>query len=346
MGKPKAQQKQQVLVGVVAGSHAAHASLLWLAYYLYPWSLNPKMRYEFLFWPEIGTSPQELARNNLCQRCLDSDAEVLLMIDDDMIVDGTVLDLLTTPDYDIVAPLQYMYLPENHEKKRAVPSTVPCAFNFDRDAPEGQQIRPVLPTPGQMITDVEAVGSGCMAIKRKVLEDPRMQIEPGLDPPAFFQNQYLANGIRIRGLDIDFCKRATELGYRIRTNWTVQVGHYKKCNLNGVDLYAKMSWHEGYEKGKRDGLETVPVERVEARPNERADRGDGADGDKDDALGRLWMGQPDRATRRRAAREARRAEKRARRQRRRGRDEGDREAEAPQGDPETAEHEVAELRTV
>lgn len=245
--------KERVMVATLSGGGMIHASHAILAHFLPIWSQSPNVPYEFSYKIEAGTSPQEYARNILCKDALESGADTLLMMDDDMIVSGTILDLLATPGYDIAAPLQYMFMPPNPERGRHFPECLPCAFEFDKEAPEGQQIRPVYPTSPEGSSVVEAVGSGVMAIKRRVLEDPRMLLTEGLEPPALWKNIYRDNGERIRGLDIDFCRRAHALGYRIMVNWGVQVGHYKRTNLNDIDAFAKGSFMLGIQKGIKDG---------------------------------------------------------------------------------------------
>jgi GT2 family glycosyltransferase len=237
------------MVAILSGGCMIHATQGLLGHALAKWTYDPTTPFKFMFLIEAGTSPQEYARNIIIEQMLATDCKALLMIDDDMVVSGTVLDLLATPEYDIVAPLQHMFMPPDPSKGRPFPEAYPCAFMFDKERKEGQQIRPVYPVSGCSASPVEAVGSGVMLIRREVLEDERMLIAPGMTPPAFFKNVYRDNGERIRGLDIDFCRRAHALGYKIKVNWSVSVGHYKRTDLNDVDLYAKGSWRVGYEQG-------------------------------------------------------------------------------------------------
>lgn len=250
-------KKERVMIAPISGSGMLHSTHALLAYHLPLWSANPNIPFEFIYRAEIGTSPQEYARNIVCGDAVKAECDVLVMIDDDMIVSGTVLDLLTTPHYDIAGPLQYMFMPPDPAKGRDFPECYPCAFKFDHEQPEGRQIFPVYPTAPEGSSVVEAVGSGVIAIRRKVLEDPKMLLEVGMDPPALWKNVYLGNGERIRGLDIDFCRRAHGLGYSIMVNWSVQVGHYKRANLNDVDAFAKGSFLQGYHAGEKHHVESV-----------------------------------------------------------------------------------------
>lgn len=264
-------EKKPVLVAILSGGVMNHVTQTWLAYNLPILTASPNCPYKFGLYIEAGTSPQEYARNRIIEAFLKSDCEILMMIDDDMTMRPGALDLLSTPEpWDIVAPLQHMFHPVNPDKGKFKPECIPCAFNRDAKAEIGKQLLPVYPMEGDgNVSEVSAVGSGVMAIKRRVLEDPKMMVEEGMEPPAFFLNRYENNGRRIRGLDIDFCWRAGELGYAIRINWGVEVGHYKRVDLWDVDYYAKASFMDGLKAGLRERADGIQVAQGEGREADR-----------------------------------------------------------------------------
>jgi len=274
-----------------------HASQAMLAYHLPYWTGQDEVPFAFMLWIEAGSSPQPYKRNRIIQRFLDSDCDILMMIDDDMIVDKRIIGLLNTPDYDVVGPLQYTMKGIDPDKGRTVPECFPCAFNA---GDEDGQMLPVWPKQGD-VAKVDIVGSGVIAIRRCVLEDSRMLHEADLDPPAFFRDIYLANGRRTRGLDVDFCRRATELGYRVRVNWGIEVGHFKRVNLNDIDLYAKSQFMMGLRVGGNNEI------RLEKQEDGAADRSGGAPGPGKACGSEMAPQRMDRASRRRAARAAARA---------------------------------------
>lgn len=239
--------KEKVYIGVLAGDSKVNVSLAMMAYQLPLVTFDPGSRFEFMFHIEDGVRPQEYARNRIIERFLKTDGETLLMIDNDMVQLGwKTMAILDTPDYDIAGPLQLMWHPINYHQGRDVPELYPCVMNWV-DEPN-HKMTPIYPQKvDETIIEVDAVGSGCIAIKRRVLEDPRMEIEVGMSPPAFFRNEYEANGNRTRGLDVAFCKRAKDLGYTVKANYNAEIGHLKTVDLNQVNIYGMWSLRKGME---------------------------------------------------------------------------------------------------
>lgn len=274
--KRGAQKTEDVLVVILCGNHNAHASLLQMASELDRFSVMDTHRFTMHFHP-ITASPQELARNTACALALatlERPNDTLLMIDNDMIQKGwSSMRILDTPDYDIAGGLQYMWLPRDAEKKRE-PEARPCAFVRRTDGEIGQTV--IYPQPGEIAARVDRVGSGFMAIKRRVIADPRMLLASGFDPPALWRNVYQPNFMRDKGLDMDFCDRAKALDYRIVVNWQAEIGHNKTANVNEIDEYAKTQWVSGYELGVAHGIRVAREGCGGAQ--EGSDRGPGPHG--------------------------------------------------------------------
>jgi len=251
----KKAKTENVLIVVLCGGHSAHASLLQLANECDRFSAVKTHRFELEFRP-ITASPQELARNTACAMALETlkrPTDTLLMIDHDMIQHGwRSLRILDTPDYDIAGGLQYMWLPRDYEEKRA-PEARPCAFVRRPEGVKGQNC--IYPQPGETSREVDRVGSGFMAIKRRVLADPRMLLAPGYDPPALWRNVFQPNFVREKGLDMDFCDRARALEYRVVVNWSAEIGHNKTVNVNEIDEYAKAQFVSGFEMGVQHAVQ-------------------------------------------------------------------------------------------
>lgn len=253
--------KENVMIGILAGDNRVNVSIAGALFNLPFLSGDDSNRFIFLPWICAGYRPQEFARNTIIEKFLsDPGGDTLIMIDNDMILHGhdTLLKLLDTPDYDIAGPLQLMGF--RHDTRddagnvTGQPKIYPVCGMYDRSRPAGKRFVPVLPVNGEKHTQVDIVGSGIMAIKRRVLEDPRMQIEPGMSPPAIFRNVYEANGNRTRGLDVDFCVRARELGYRVVVNWSATSGHFKDMDLYEIEVYAKQQFMLGVEARERDAI--------------------------------------------------------------------------------------------
>ncbi len=259
-------RKQRVFIAVLAGSNTVNVSLAQMAWQLPFISGNEDYPFRFGFQCYGGIRPQEYARNIICGDFLANDFDALMVIDEDMIFEGwNTLRVLETPDYDIAGVLQLMWDPGDPTKDQ-LPAIHPCAGVKHPELP--YKMIPVYPN-GQKVLPVDFVGSGCMVIKRRVLEDKGMLLAPGMDPPAFWRNVNEANGNRQRGMDVDFCYRAKDLGYRVRANFAASAGHHKRTDLNRVETYAKASFVQGFELGKKHALQ---VETVEGGAGQGADR--------------------------------------------------------------------------
>ncbi len=274
---------EKVLIDVLAGNNFVNTSIAELANHVPYLNEEPTIPFRFAFHVESGVRGQELARNRICKRFLDSKADILLMVDNDMVLyQWRTLSMLQTPDWDIVAPLQLMFDGGIDEKTGELsPHAKPCAFMYDKEA--GGH-RNVYPAPGVDVQEVDAVGGGVIAIQRHVLEDERMVLAPRLDPPAYFRTCVEANYVRKRGNDIDFCFRARECGYKVKINWSCPSGHLKTNDLYLVEMYAKQQFALGYETGGRHALS---VDQGEDRQAGGAPGGVGAGGDCDAEVARV-----------------------------------------------------------
>jgi len=88
------------------------------------------------------------------------------------------------------------------------------------------------------LIECDAVGTGVIVIKRKVLEDERLKFP--------FRNEYDADGIKMLGLDINFCKRAKELGYKVYCHLDYISSHWVTMDLK--DIYALVLEKDSLEK--------------------------------------------------------------------------------------------------
>ena len=79
------------------------------------------------------------------------------------------------------------------------------------------------PATRQGLVEVDAVGSGCMLVHRRVLEM--------LDKPLF-EREYDADGLVVRGHDYLFCQKAKEFGFRIWAHTGYPCEHYVETDLH------------------------------------------------------------------------------------------------------------------
>jgi len=71
------------------------------------------------------------------------------------------------------------------------------------------------------LQEVDAVGTGCILIARRVLEE--------LEAP--FMRKWSEDGVAEVGLDFRFCEKAKEKGFKIYTHYDYPCSHYKELNL-------------------------------------------------------------------------------------------------------------------
>jgi len=182
------------------------------------------------------------ARNGIAQFFLEGPCDYLWMFDQDMVPPDNVFDLLET-DADILAPvLPTLRLEIDHTKDVFGFSLPICACRYkdldDMSTREGVDI-----SEGDIL-DVDGVGFGSVLIKRKVLEDKRIwldptytrldgtekTLEPG-DPPPIFRFHTKPNGDCECGEDFGFCWQARKLGYSVKLDTRIFFGHLKFVDL-------------------------------------------------------------------------------------------------------------------
>lgn len=187
-----------------------------------------------------GYSPVHYARNIICGAARKTDADLIVQIDDDMLPDETTWQVLKS-DADICVPRMFRFrhngpLAPSEEDDRP-PEIATCSTGVK--VIDGVEHRyDFIPTPdavGEM--DIQAAGTGFIAIKRAILEDPRMHLgepDPHDGTPALFRMIQSPTGRITEWEDVDFTLRANRLGYRVAVNWGAHCGHRKSINLDAV----------------------------------------------------------------------------------------------------------------
>jgi len=155
-------------------------------------------------------------RNTIVQSFLQRpEFDYLMMIDNDIV---PPLDILNLVDYqkDIIAPVLFMY-----QQKAVIPLIL-------ERKPDG--LYTTKPFRGhEGLTECDAVGTGCIVLSRKVLEAVRKP----------FMNEYDADGIKLYGLDIAFCRRAGDIGFKTYCHLDYVCSHHTELDLKNV--YAALS---------------------------------------------------------------------------------------------------------
>ena len=147
-------------------------------------------------------------RNNIVKVFLENKWDYLIMIDEDNPPTNNILDLIKL-DLDIVC------FPTPMIRKEVDPPIFFNIFERIKDA-----YKPILPQKGKLM-EIDAGGSGCILIKRKVLENIKKP----------FESEWKEDGTRGKSSDLKFCEKAKEKGFKIYTHWDYPCSHYKKINL-------------------------------------------------------------------------------------------------------------------
>ena len=177
---------------------------------------------------EAGRLSVASVRNEIVRKFLKTECEILWMVDDDITPHRDVLamaqyvkttDLTGDDRYDIVgAP--YMLL-----RQPIALIATPCVFTFGDTG-----YRPIAKTFSQTgLVECDAMGTGCMMIARRVLQDSRtVPFTLGVDE----------EGVMIMTEDMLFCLRAKRAGYRIAADYARFADHWNALSLNSI--------HKGY----------------------------------------------------------------------------------------------------
>jgi hypothetical protein len=150
--------------------------------------------------------PISYNRNDICKRFLETDYDYLLMIDGDCIPEklNRILDMADY-DKDIIGATCFGFV-----KEMIIPFAMKQRKDYSYDVMDTDL--------NNGVVEVDAIGSGVMMIARRVLENM----------PHPFRNEYDPEGIKMKGLDFNFCRRAKLLGYKVwvdtdnlSSHWTV-----------------------------------------------------------------------------------------------------------------------------
>lgn len=165
-------------------------------------------RYEVKITTPVD-KPIDQNRNVISKKFIDEGWDYLLMIDSDNPPQKNPLDLVEK-DLDIVGlPTLQVKTDEKNGMYWVVMREVEEGYQGHLSNQQG-------------IQEVDAVGTGCILIARRVLEKVK----------APFMRDWDENGIAQLGQDFMFCKKAKEKGFKVWSAWDYPCWHFKEVNLN------------------------------------------------------------------------------------------------------------------
>lgn len=165
-----------------------------------------------LLLPEEGAVSVEVAkwgntvnnRNDLVKSCLRGDYTHLFFMDSDMSFPESTLSRLLYHDKDIIGGFY---------TTKVEPYNSTCFVDSPND---GYNYRTYNPQDGEHLKEVAAIGTGCMLIKRQVLEAMKW--------PWFY---YKPNEVKqtFATEDVAFCEDARGKGFKVWCDFNIKCGH-------------------------------------------------------------------------------------------------------------------------
>jgi hypothetical protein len=158
-------------------------------------------------------------RNLIVQRFLKTDCDYLMMLDDDVIP-------LNNPALFVFAGKDVVGFPAKVRQSKSDRQLNWVAYLKD-DRVGYTPIDFAKVDPSIELLQVDAIGTGCILVKREVLENIK----------APFHIKFDENGILTRGTDFAFCERAREAGYEVFTTPKRVCEHFKELGMLDMNSY-------------------------------------------------------------------------------------------------------------
>ena len=170
-------------------------------------------------------NPISSNRNKIAKRFLETDCDFLLMIDDDVVPLSNPCELVHA-DLDVVA---MPALVRSAGQLLNWTSYTAHSDGVGYSAVDLDSVDDMLD-----ILEVAIVGTGCILIKRKVIENVK----------APFHSEFDDDGIQTYGTDFAFCRRATKAGYKIYTTVHRRCEHFKVVGLSDVTAWDTINYFD------------------------------------------------------------------------------------------------------
>lgn len=178
-----------------------------------------EIRLQYMKWGNAVSS-----RNGIVYDFLREDFTHLFFMDSDMTFPENTLSRLLAYDKDIVGGLYCMKLPP---------------FATTAFVKPNGKIQNYVPKPGEGLKEVDAIGTGCLLIKREVFEK--------MTWPYFWYEEDPPGSEQMMTEDSYFCIKARELGYKVWCDSSVLCGHVGTAMITP-------EYHNGELKGNVEML--------------------------------------------------------------------------------------------
>ena len=190
-------------------------------------SMTTECPFYFSIHAEPGKRGIDYSRNCIVKTFLEnSDADWLMMIDDDQIVPENFWQLCTVKDADVVSGVTPVWVANMD------PEAMLRVNNYGVDAQHQCYNLPMLSNDIKQPYRVPIVGTGCIAIRRRVFAPPPHGVG---QTPFYFT--YLDDRKVRGGEDINFSVEANRCGFVLAVHPQIRFDHVKEIPLWQVEQY-------------------------------------------------------------------------------------------------------------
>jgi hypothetical protein len=221
--------KRHILIGIPTANTKVHVTVAAFAVEAARQNTLRDCPYKFSVAYLVGKSPTEFARNHMVTFVIDNPKiDALWFVDSDMAPSPNSFELLNV-DADIVAGVAPIFSSSAND---APSFTYNIYKRVDDKDCVGRDFLPIYTNGHKGAIEVDGAGTACMIIKRHVLEDKRLWLGDRINGTVpFFRWPRAITGETLGTDDLDFCRRARELGYTIKVLPSVTWGHFKEVDL-------------------------------------------------------------------------------------------------------------------
>ena len=203
--------------------------------------------FSFTVHMEVGKRGIDYARNCIVRTFLqESDADWLLMIDDDQVVPENFWQLCTVKDADVVGALIPVWVGNMDAE------TMLRVNNYGVDAEQRCYNLPMPPDDVKQPYRVPIAGTGAIAIRRRVLAPKPHGVG---DTPFYFTHM---DDRKVRGgEDINFSVDCNRMGFTLAVHPSVRFDHMKFLPLMQIEQY-----YQARRKMELEGKQPSEIQRL------------------------------------------------------------------------------------
>lgn len=197
---------------------------------MFRWAQEYSKDYQFeFFFPAHRPIPNN--RNHIVTKFLEGDWDYLFMLDDDTYPIKNPFSMLKH-DVPVVGGVY---------PGRGSLGISWHVYKFGPEYPKKIFFVHYPPEERVGLQEVDAVATGCMLVKREVLE--KMRSTKGYEP--CFEDLFNENGELITNDDMAFCIKCNDLGIPVYADWDIICDHFKTVSLLEMMKFIKLAADSG-----------------------------------------------------------------------------------------------------